>query len=213
MDQLLPLSVSQLETAIGSQTDELARLLKEIFDLDVNSDECSHIVMCSRAPILSGGFGLQTPVTIERDLALTRFLENLPIQSGQNKEMLEKLAWSHFCLALAWDSWEKGIPDAAIENLVTASLAIGWVHARYEQRENGRSIARSGGSKTGAKYAEIRLHALRVWSNEVSPNLSAARAAEILRNKGIALSHDTLTRLISSAKKNPTTIPTETPSL
>lgn len=212
MDRLLPLSVSQLESAIGSQTDELARLLKEIFALDVYSDECSHIVMCSRAPILSGEFELQTPVTIERDLALTRFLDSLPIKSGLNREILERLAWAHLCLALAWDSWEKSIPHTAVEHLVTASLAIGWAHAQYAQRENGRSIARAGGSKTGAKYSELKLHALRIWSNEVSPNLSASRAAELLRSKGIALSHDTLTRLISSAKKNLTKIPPETPS-
>lgn len=130
------------------------------------------------------------------------FLSQLRPRSAFNETIFHSLANACMELAMAQVDLADGAIGSMLYSVRLASKELGIAKGILDCREFGKTSARSGAMSLAHKRRESKANAIEVWRNEVSPKLSAERAAEILRTKfNISIGHGNLARYISAEKR------------
>ncbi|TPQ43134.1 hypothetical protein C2U69_03720 [Cupriavidus pinatubonensis] len=138
----------------------------------------------------------------ERIDLVSPFLSRLRPRSAYNESIFLSIAHACMDLAQAQSTLDGGNIDIMLSSMRSASQDLGIAKGILDCREFGKSTARSGALTLADKRKESRAHAMAVWRKEISPKLSAERAAELLRTKfHITIGHGNLARYISAEKR------------
>ncbi len=193
-----------ISSIMQSEWDELLEVATDHFDISqIDRNMLSHV---SPAIMIRGLKKAGKPIS-EDHLAL---FNSKHLQSAQSMfdpdtlEITSPLGWlgsAFIMFDIAEYSRQQGCFELAMRFVCQATESRGSFIMSVVQEQKKVAKARKGGIAKHKRNNEQKRKAIEMWKKTIAPGISAERAAELLRNEGIALAHSTLSRTISKEKR------------